>query len=74
MKILTDEIAENFVAINFSEYFKPIREEQNFKKVAELLYIFLTTSAEVEKHAQSNYSNNYVHRYNGEALNIFDPK
>ena len=71
---MTDEIAENFVAINSSEYFKPIRGEQNFKKVAKLLYIFLTKSAEVKKHVQSNYSNNYVHRYNGEALNIFDRK
>ena len=29
LKILTDVEAENFVAINFSEYFKSIREEQN---------------------------------------------
>ena len=32
LKILTDE--EAFVAINFSEYFKFIREEQNLRKVA----------------------------------------
>ena len=29
LKILTDEEVDNFVAINFSEYFESIREEQN---------------------------------------------
>ena len=32
-----------FVAINFSEHSKSTREKQNFRKVAKLLYIFLTT-------------------------------
>ena len=32
--ILTDEKVKNCVAINFSEYFKSIREEQNLRKVA----------------------------------------
>ena len=34
LKILTREKVEDFVAINFSEYFKSIREEQNLRKVA----------------------------------------
>ena len=34
LKILTDEEGQDFLAINFSEYFKSIREEQNFRKVA----------------------------------------
>ena len=71
---MTDEVVGNFVAINFSEWFRSIREKQNFRKFAKLLYIFLTTSAEVEKYVQSNYSNNYIHRYNVEALNILDPE
>ena len=29
LEILTDEEVEDFLAINFSEYFKSIREEQN---------------------------------------------
>ena len=52
LKILTDEQVKDFVAINFSEYFKSIREEQNLRKVAESLYIFLTTPHEVERHLQ----------------------
>ena len=31
-KTLIDEEAKDFVAINFSEYLKPLREEQNLKK------------------------------------------
>ena len=34
LKILTDEEVKDFVAINFSEYFKSISEEQNLRKVA----------------------------------------
>ena len=65
---------KNFLAINFSEYFKSIKEEQNLRKVAELLYIFLTISDEVEKYVQSNTSDNCLHRYNVEILSLFDPE
>ena len=40
LKILTDEKVKDFVAINFSEYFKSIREDENLRKVAKSLYIF----------------------------------
>ena len=50
LKILTDKKVEDFVTISFSEYFKCIREEQNLRKVAKSLYIFLTTSDEVERY------------------------
>ena len=70
LKTLTDEEEKDFVAINLSEYFKPIREEQNLRKVAKLLYIFLTTSDEV----QSNSSDNCVQHYNVEILILFDPE
>ena len=60
--------------MNFSEYFKTIREEQNLRKVAKSLYIFLRTHEEVEKHVESTYSNNFVHHYNVEILNLFDPE
>ena len=40
LNILTDEEVKDFVAINFSEYFKSLREEKNLKKVAKSLYIF----------------------------------
>ena len=54
LKILTYE--EEFVAINFSEYFKFIREEQNLRKVA----VILTAPGEIEKHVQSNSSVNCI--------------
>ena len=57
--ILTDEEVEDLTAISFSEYFKSIRKEQNLRKVAKSLYIFLVTPDEVEKYVQSNSSDNY---------------
>ena len=77
LKILTYEEVNNFVAINFSEYFEFMREEQNFRKIDKSLYLFLTIPDEVEKYVeiiQSNSSHNCVHRYNVEILNIFDPE
>ena len=71
LEILTDGEVEDIVAINFSEYFKSIREEQNLTKVAKLLYIFLTTSDEVEKYVQSNSSDNCIHLYNVEIFTFF---
>ena len=47
---------KDFVTINFSEYFKSITEEENIRKVAKSLYIFLTTPDEVEEYVQSNSS------------------
>ena len=64
---------KDFVAINFSEYFKSIREEQNVRKVAKSVCIFLATPDEVEKYVQSNSCDNCIHCYNFEILNIFDP-
>ena len=64
LKILIDEKVKNFVAINLSAYFKSIREEQNFREVAKSLYIFITTPDKVENYAQSNSSDNCIHRYN----------
>ena len=58
LEILTDKEVKDFDAINFSEYFKFIREEQNLRKPAKSLYIFLTTPDEVEKYVQSNSSDN----------------
>ena len=57
LKILTDDEVKDFVVKSFGEYFKStkeklyfkFREEQNLRKVAELLYIFLTTTDKVEK-------------------------
>ena len=80
LKILTD-----FVAINFSEYLKStweklyskLNEEQSLRKVAKLLFIFLTASDEVEQYAkmmQSNSSDNCVHCSNVKILNLFYPE
>ena len=32
LKILTDEEVKDFVSINFSNYFKSIKEEQNLRR------------------------------------------
>ena len=50
-----------------------LSEEENLRKVAESLYIFLKTPDEVEKYVetmQSNSPTKYVHRYNIEILNL----
>ena len=52
LKILTDEEVKDYVAINFSEYFKFTREtlyfklkgKQNLRKVAQLLYLCLSNN------------------------------
>ena len=83
LKILTDDEMKDFVVINSGEYFKSTREKlysklsrkQNLRKVVESLYIFATTPNEVEKYfemMQSNSSDNCVHHYNAEVLNLFD--
>ena len=74
LETFNDEDVKNFVAIYFSEYFKTVREEKNVRKVAKSLYIFLTTPDDVEKYLQSNSSDNYVHHYNVDILNLFDPE
>ena len=74
LKILTYEEVKDFVAINFSKYLKSTREGQYLRKVAKLLYIFLTTHDEVEKYIQSDSSDNCIHHYNVEILNLFDPE
>ena len=55
LKILSDEEVKGFVAINFSDYFKSIRKEQNLRKVVKSFYIFLTTPGEVEKLCAINF-------------------
>ena len=74
LEILNEEEVRDFVTINFREYFKSIREEQNLRKLAKSLYIFLITPDEVEKYLQSNSSDNCTHLYDVEILNILDPE
>ena len=65
-KILTDDEMNDFVVINLGEYlnlWEKNIEEQNLKKVTELLYIFLATPVEVEKYVEMMQS-----------VQIFDPK
>ena len=52
-----------------------ISEEQNLIKVAEFIYIFLTTADEVDKYVeimQWIFSDKYVHLYDIEILKLFD--
>ena len=74
LKIFTDEELKDFAVINFSEHFNSIRAEQNPRKTAKLLYIVLTTPDEVEKYVQSNSSDNCIHHYIVEILDLFDPE
>ena len=71
---LTVEATKDFVAIDFSEYFKFIREQENLRKVAKLLYIFLTTSDEGQKYKQINSADNCIHHYYVKILNFVDPE
>ena len=41
LKILTNKEVKDFVVINFSEYYKSIREEKSLGKAVKSLYIFL---------------------------------
>ena len=54
------------MAINLSEF---IKEEQNLRKVAKLLYYFLKTFDEV----QSLAFDNCICHYNVQILNLLDP-
>ena len=74
LKILTDEEVKDFIAINFSKYFKSAKEEQSLRKAFKSLYIFLTTPDKAEKYLPSNSSDNCVHHYKVEILNLFDPE
>ena len=65
LKILTDDEVKDFVALNFGEYFNStgdklyskLIEEQNLRKVAKSLYIFLTTPNEVQIYVEIMQSN-----------------
>ena len=74
LETLTDKEKKNFVAIIFSEYFKSIRVEQNLRKISESFYNFLATPDEVERYVPSNSSDNSIHHYKVEILNLFDPE
>ena len=83
LKILTDDEVKDFADISFGEQFKSTKtflklcEEQNIRKVAELLYIFRTTTNKVENYVEmmkSNSSDNCVHNCNIKVLNLFDPE
>ena len=54
-----------------------LSEEQNLRKVAESLYIFLTKPDEIEKYVemiQSSFPDNCIYHYNIKVLNLFDPE
>ena len=64
LKVLIDDKVKDFLVMNFDEYFQSSREKLysklsevgNLRKVAELLYIFLPTPDEVEKHVEMMHS------------------
>ena len=60
LKLSNDKDVKDFIAINFSEYFKSTKEKsfsklnkkQNLRRVDKSLYIFLKTDDEVEKYVK----------------------
>ena len=55
--------------------YSEIKKEENLTKIGKLLFIFLTTDDEREKHAKkvhSNYFGNLGPCYITEVLNLFD--
>ena len=82
MKILVEDGEKDFVVINFDEYFKYLREklhsklckEQNLWKVAELLYIFLTTPDKVMilEMMLLSYFDNCIYHFNIKVFNLFN--
>ena len=85
LKVFTDDEVNDFVVINFDEYFKPLQVKlysklsvkQNLRKVAELLYIFLTTPGKVEKSVEMMFSKHFencICHFNVKILNLFDPE
>ena len=64
LKVLTDDKVKEFLVMSFDEYFQSLREKlysklsevENLRKIAELVYIFLTTPDEVEKHVEMMHS------------------
>ena len=48
-------------------------EEQNLRKVIELLNIFITTPHEVEKYVEITSSDNCICHYNVKILDLFYP-
>ena len=71
LKIVTNEEVKDFVAINFSEYFKSITEEENLRKVAKSCCFFLRAPDELKKYVQWNSYDNCIKHYNVKILNIF---
>ena len=73
---------KDFVAISFSEYFKPTNEKlysklnkkENLRNFAKLIYVSQKAPDEVEIYVQLNSSDNCMHLYNAEVLILFDPK
>ena len=67
LKIFTDAEGKDSAAINFGEYFistkeklySKLNEEQNIKKAARMLHIFLAKPDEVEKYAKMIQSNSF---------------
>ena len=54
--------------------YSKLNKKQNLRKVARWLYISLKTPDEVEEYVQSNSSDNFIHLYKVEILNLSDPE
>ena len=54
--------------------YSKLNKKQNLRKVARWLYISLKTPDEVEEYVQSNSSDNFIHLYKVEILNLSYPE
>ena len=79
---MTNDEVKDFAVIIFCEYLKSSKKNcvlnyvrsRILRKVVESIYIFLAGHDEIEKYVemmQSNASDNCVHHYNIEILNLF---
>ena len=52
LKIFADDEVKDFIVINFSKYFKSMKEKLYSKQNLEWLYKFFATPGEVEKYVE----------------------
>ena len=67
----------NILNLQKKKFYSKLNEKQILRKDSKFLYIFLTTTDDVEKYAKmmpSNSSDNCVQCYNNMILNLFDPE
>ena len=79
--LILDKV-KDLVVVNSIKYFKfaeekmysTLGEEQNFRKVVDLLYTFIATPDKLEKYFETSSFDNFICNYNVNTFNLFDPE